>query len=283
MNAFIAYSVDKMKPVDGLNVMKKKIQGYQNGMIELTIYEPAGIEKAPCLIFLHGGAFAFKAAPHHINYVRGYALKTPCKVVVVDYRLLPKYPFPVAVEDCYAAFDWICKNAEALGIDKSRIAIGGDSAGGTLTAAVTQMARDRKAPDICFQMLIYPLTDARMITESVKNFTDTPVVNTKIVEKTLKLYLKNGVYNQIAYASPIEAASFENLPDAYVEVAEFDPLRDEGLKYAEALQKSSINVELNVTEGTIHGFDMAEESEVVHRIVERRIAALKKAFYSSEG
>ena len=283
MNAFIANGVNKMIPVVGVSAKKRKIKGYQNGMIELTIYEPSGIETTPCLIYLHGGAFVFKAAPHHISLAYEYAIKVPCKVVVVDYRLLPKYDFTVAVEDCYAAFEWICTNAESLGIDKNRIAIGGDSSGGTLTAAVTQMARDRKAPDICFQMLIYPFIDAGMKTESMKNFTDTPVLNAKIIEKSKKLYLKKGVYSQRAYATPIEADSCDSFPKTYIEVAEFDPLRDGGLNYAEILQKSGIDVELHITEGTIHGFDMAEESEVVHEIVARRIVALKKAFYPSEG
>lgn len=127
-------------------------------------------------------------------------------------------------------------------------------------------------------MLIYPLTDARMITDSVKNNIDTPVVNSQIVEKTLNLYLKNGVHNKSPYASPIEIDSFESLPNAYIEVAEFDPLHDEGLEYAEALRKNDSKVELNETEGTIHGFDQALESEVVRQCVQRRIAALQKAF-----
>ena len=127
-------------------------------MVELSIYEPRDIGKcAPCLIYLHGGAFALKAAPYHRNLVCEYALQTPCKVIFVDYRLAPKYAFPVGVEDCYAAFEWVAKNAMALEIDSKRIAIGGDSAGGTLAAAVSLMARDRKASGICFQMLIYRL------------------------------------------------------------------------------------------------------------------------------
>jgi len=140
------------------------------------------------------------------------------------------------------------------------------------------MARDRKAPRICFQMLIYPVTDARQITESIKNYTDTPLWNSRLTKKMWKLYLKDGVPDNREYASPMEAMSFENLPDAYVEVSEFDCLRDEGIAYAEALQKSGVNVELNKTIGTIHGFEIAEKSEIVRESVARRIEALKKAF-----
>ncbi|MBU3178347.1 alpha/beta hydrolase [Clostridium estertheticum] len=279
INTLINSSVNKIKPAEGVSATKKKITGYQNGTIELTIYEPKEIEKnAPCLIYLHGGAFALKAAPYHKNLVCEYALKTPCKVIFVDYRLAPKYAFPFGVEDCYAAFEWVCKNVEVLGIDKNRIAIGGDSAGGGLAAAVNLMARDRKAPSICFQMLIYPVTDARQITESIKNYIDTPMWNSKLNEKMWKLYLKDEVHINREYASPMEATSLENLPDSYIEVSEFDCLRDEGINFAEALQKNGIHVELHKTIGTVHGFDIAEKSEIVHQSVERRIEALKKGF-----
>lgn len=280
LNALLAAGANIIKPVDGSRETKKKIKGYLNGGIELTIIEPKEIEKkAPCLIYLHGGAFALKAAPYHKKLACEYALKTPCKVIFVDYRLAPKYAFPVGVEDCYAAFEWVYKNANELGIDNKRIAIGGDSAGGALAAAVSLMARDRKAPGICFQMLIYPVTDARQTTDSIKNYTDTPMWNSKLNEKMWKLYLKNGVDNKREYASPMEAASLENLPDSYVEVSEFDCLRDEGISFAKALQETGIHVELYKSEGTVHGFDIAEKSEIVHQSVTRRIDALKEAFY----
>lgn len=106
MNVLIAFGASRVKPLDGLNVTKHKIKSYQDGEIGLMIYEPKNIAKnAPCLIYLHGGAFAFKAAPYHVSLAQEYALKTPCKVIVVDYRLLPKYPFSFAIEDCYAAFE----------------------------------------------------------------------------------------------------------------------------------------------------------------------------------
>ena len=280
MNTFLKISDNIGKPSEGVVTTKKKIPGYQNGGIEITIFQPKNIDKnAPCLIYLHGGAFVLKAAPYHKILLGEYALKTPCKVIAVDYRLAPKYAFPIGAEDCYAAFDWVCKNTEALGIDKNRIAIGGDSAGGALAAAVSLMARDRKAPCICFQMLVYPVTDAREITETMKNYTDTPVWNSKQNEKMWKLYLKDGVHSHREYASPMEATSFENLPNSYVEVSEFDCLRDEGINFAGALQKSGSNVELYKTVGTVHGFDMVKKSEIVHQSVERRIEALKKAFY----
>jgi len=283
INIFLKISFNKIKTVDGISETKIKIAGYQNGVIELTIYSPKNIgENAPCLIYFHGGAFALKAAPHHKKLIYQYALKTPCKVVFVDYRLAPKYAFPIGVEDCYAAFEWVCKNADILGIDKNRIAVGGDSAGGALAAAVSIMARDRKAPRICFQMLIYPVTDARQITGSIKKYIDTPMWNSKLNKKMWELYLRKGVRSKKEYASPMEAVSLEDLPDAYIEVAEFDCLRDEGINFAKALQNNGIHVELYKTIGTIHGFEIAENSEIVNQSIAKRIEALKAAFKFSD-
>jgi acetyl esterase/lipase len=280
INVYLTKSFHKIKPAEGVLETKKEISGYKNGLIELTIFSPMDIEEnAPCLIYFHGGAFALKAAPYHKNLVCQYALRTPCKVIYVDYRLAPEHAFPVGVEDCYAAFEWVCKNAEMLGIDKNKIAVGGDSAGGALAAAVSLMARNRKAPEICFQMLIYPVTDARQITESMKNYVDTPMWNSKLNKKMWELYLKDGIQGEREYASPMEAASLESLPDTYVEVTEFDCLRDEGINYAEALRKSGNHVELYKTTGTIHGFEIAENSEIINQCIEKRIAALKEAFH----
>lgn len=282
MNGMIATSFNKKKPDKGVREIKKKIPGYQNESIDIIIYEPeesAGI--LPCLIYLHGGAFVLKSAAFHKHLICEYVLRTPCKVVFVDYRLAPKYPFPVGVEDSYAAFKWAYENAEAIAIDPAKIAIGGDSAGGALAAAVCLMARDRKAPKICFQMLIYPVTDARQITESVKEFTDTPLWNGKQNQKMWQLYLGQGIHSEKAYASPMEADSFNNLPAAYIEVAEFDCLRDEGINYAKSLKKGGIPVELNRTRETIHGFDIVEDSEIVKQSLIKRVNALNCGF--SEG
>jgi acetyl esterase/lipase len=279
VNLFLALSFKTVKrPADVLEV-KKKIRGYGNGMIELTVFEPKDIGKnAPCLVYFHGGAFVHKASYLLKLMLCEYALKTPCKVVLVDYRLAPKYPFPVGLEDCYAAYEWVCANADALGVDKNKIAVGGDSAGGALAAAVCLMARDREAAAPCFQMLIYPVTDARQTTESIRQFLDTPLWNAKRNQQMWKLYLKNGVSGSREYASPAEAASLANLPNAYIEVCEFDCLRDEGKDFANSLKKSGVQVELNETAGTVHGFEIAQKSEVVRQCIGRRIQALKKAF-----
>ena len=279
LNGVISTGFNMVKLTEGVKSTKHTIPGYQGSLIDITIYEPNNIKNdAPCLVYLHGGAFILKASPYLKTLVCTYVLKTPCKVVYVDYRLAPKYAFPVGLEDCYAAFEWVHHNAKELGIDKNKIAIGGDSAGGALAAAVNLMALDRNTSTARFQLLIYPVTDARQQTESIRKYIDTPLWNSRQTEKMWKLYLKDEIPDKKEYASPVEAESLENMPAAYIEVAEFDCLRDEGINFAEALQKNGVQVELNKTTGTIHGFEIAESSELVHQIVAKRIEALKKAF-----
>lgn len=283
VNRFLAIAFRMKKIPDNVTVTEMRIPGHGGTSVPIAVFEPNGIGKnAPCLIYFHGGAFYLKAAPYHKYLIGEYAAKTPCKVVFVDYRLVPKYAFPEGLWDCYAAFEWVCGHADDLGIDVDRIAVGGDSAGGALCAAVTQMARDKKAPEIRFQMLIYPVTDARQNTETIRKYTDTPLWDSKANGRMWELYLRDGDFGRRDYASPMEAENLAGLPDAYVEVSEYDCLRDEGILYAEALENGGSRVELNKTEGTVHGFELAEKSEIVQKSVQKRIEALHRAFYPSE-
>lgn len=263
-----------------VKVKKEKIESFDDEKIQIHIVEPhnSNKEKLPCLIYYHGGAFIMPAFPYHIRLVKEYALKTPCKVICVDYRLAPKNPFPIGVKDCFSTLQWVYKSAENLEIDKDKIAVGGDSAGGALAAAITQMSRDKGGPKICFQMLCYPATDIKLDTDSMKKYTDTPNWDANYNIKMWQIYLSRGNKGIIQYAAPMEGISFKNLPDAYVEVAEFDPLRDEGINYAKALEAGGAKVELVDTKGTIHAYDMIAESEITKASERKRINALKKAF-----
>ncbi|MDR1541893.1 MAG: alpha/beta hydrolase [Clostridiales bacterium] len=280
LSFFFGVAFEIIKPIAGIRESKEIIQGYKNGKLRVKIYEPENIkDKAPCLIYFHGGGFTLKAAPYLKRLVYQYALRTPCKVIYADYRLLPKYPFPVGAEDCYSTYEWACENAQRLGIDKERIAVAGDSAGGTLAAAVCLMSRDRKNPaGICFQMLIYPAADARQNTDSIKRYEDAPVWNSDLNRRMWKRYLKNGAGEHPEYASPVLARSFEGLPPAYVEVAEFDCLRDEGAALAECIKGGGAQVELYESLGTIHGYEMAAKSGIVAKSIDRRIDALRRHF-----
>jgi acetyl esterase/lipase len=230
-------------------------------------------------VYFHGGGFALKAAPYHKRLMQAYALGAFCKVVFADYRLTPKHTFPAAFEDCCAAFEWVYANSEKLGIDRDRISIGGDSAGGALAASVCMMLRDRSHPvKIRLQLLVYPVTDAQQNTDSMKRYTDTPLWNSRLNEKMWRMYLNGGEAKRLEFASPAEAKSFNDLPPAYIETAEFDCLHDEGVAFAESLRNGGVEVELFQTEGTVHGYDVVLDSDVTRASIKRRIDALKRSF-----
>ncbi|MBP3377170.1 MAG: alpha/beta hydrolase [Clostridia bacterium] len=268
-----------IKRKDEIEVTSNRIKSYDGAEIEVLLFEPRGIvENSPCLVYYHGGGFFFGAAWYHYKIAKRYALEVGCKLAFVQYRLAPKNPHPTPSEDCYAALKWTFENSSRLGIDKNRIAVGGDSAGGALAAAVCQMARDRGIDMPCFQLLVYPVTDRRMDTESNRKFTDTPMWNSTLSAMMWQGYVQDEKLSNIAYASPMEANSFAGLPDAYVETAEFDCLRDEGVAYADALKAAGVDVVLNETKGTMHGFDAATGATVSKNAVARRIQYMKKMF-----
>ena len=263
-----------------LTVEKKIIPVGSGETIRALLYCPKDAEEdAPCLVYYHGGGFVLPAAPYHYSLAKEYAQGAHCKVLFVDYRLAPKHPFPTAPEDCYAAYSWVLDNARALSIDPSRVAVAGDSAGGQLATVVCLMAKDRGQTMPCGQMLIYPAA-GDVETESVKKYTDTPMCNSKDMEKYGKLYRPDPSVGNNVYASPIEAKSLEGLPAAYIETAEFDCLRDGGILYAERLRQFGVSAELYNTEGTMHGFDIVLDSSIVRECARRRIVFLKQVFTS---
>ena len=173
----------------------------------------------------------------------------------VDYRLAPEHKFPDGPEDCYAAADWAEKNAATIGGDPKRIAVGGDSAGGNLAAVVALMARDRGGPNLAFQLLIYPATDAALDTPSQEQFKDDGYILSK--QDMIWFwghYLNNDDEKKKPYASPAEASNLKHLPPALVITAGFDPLRDEGETYAARLQDAGVKCECTRYEGVTHGF-----------------------------
>lgn len=255
----------------------------RGGNINALLYEPRGCkEPMPAVVYFHGGGFIYKAAPYHYTLVKKYCVQTPCKVLAVDYRLTPSNPFPAAADDCFDALKWTADNADALGIDAGRIAVAGDSAGGNLAASCALRARDTGYPKLIGQMLVYPVTDRRMKTQSMLKYTDTPVWNAKLSRKMWELYLPSENAENIEYASPAEASDFSALPDTYVETAQFDCLHDEGKAYADALAKAGNSVELYETQGTVHGFDMASHSSIVAASLEKRTAFLQRLFYGDK-
>lgn len=261
---------------ESLNIKRETCIAYDGYPIPIEVFSPKEINpNAPCLLFLHGGAFVLPAADHHKKLIIDFALGCSCKVVMADYRLAPRYPYPYGLEDCFSVYRWIEEHAKELSIDPERIAIYGDSAGGALTAGLTHLIRARSQPLPQFQMLIYPVLDARLSTDSMQKYVDTPIWNAKLNAKMWKLYLAE---KKDSYASPNEMTSLEGLPNTYIEVNEFDCLRDEAIEYAKKLQKTGIEVNLVKTEGTVHGFELNYESSYTQMIIGQRIAYIKEQF-----
>lgn len=283
---FLSVAVPFMKPPGyiwrdpELKVQKHKIVSYDGASIETFVMSPAGIsENAPCLIYIHGGGFVLEAVGYHYHNAMRYTKEAACKVVFVKYRLAPKHPHPVFFEDCYAAFCWVYDRAEELGIDRKRIGVGGDSAGATLAVGVCMMARDRAHPGkLCFQMLAYPYLDGRNDSESCRKYTDTPMWNSTLSQRIGPMTRADRGDADYIYYSPVEAESLADLPTAYIETAEFDCLHDDGILYAQLLEKEGIGVELNETKGTMHGFDIVTKAPIAREAVQARIAFMKRCF-----
>jgi len=263
-----------------LDVSRYEITSFDGEKIECFMMSPKNVkDNAPCLIYIHGGGFVLAAAGYHYKNAMRYARDVGCKVMFVNYRLAPQYPHPVFFEDCYAAMCWTYENADALGIDITRLGIGGDSAGSTLAVGVCMMARDRQHPvRFVFQMLPYPYLDARSNSESCKKYTDTPMWNSSLSHRIAPMTKADRSRPDYIYYSPVEAESFDGLPPAYIETAEFDCLHDDGILYAEKLRETGTEVILNETKGTMHGFDIMQKAKITQAALETRIEFMKKHF-----
>ena len=221
----------------------------------------------------------FNAAPHHFALARRFTKELQVKTVFVDYRLAPKYKFPTAPNDCLSVYRWVIANAGELGVDTEKMLVCGDSAGGNLATVLCLMAKDAGLTLPKAQMLLYPFVDRRMNTESYRRYKDTPMCNSKDMEKYLKMYVKNPDATQIPYLSPMEA-SLVGIPPAYIEVAQYDCLRDEGIKYSEALERCGVYTELHEIKAAMHGYDIAKDSGLLNEIMEVRLRFLQKILNS---
>jgi acetyl esterase len=247
--------------------------------VPIRIYTPkAATAPLPALVYFHGGAFVIGDMYLEEHRCLRLAADGGCVVVSVDYRLAPENPFPAGVEDCYCALAWVGANIKDLGVDSDRIAVGGASAGGALAAAVAQMARDRSGVSLVLQLLIYPVIDDRMETASMKAFSTTPVWNSGSNAQMWDHYL--GVKRDYVsnYAAPGRATDLADLPPAYVMTAEFDPLRDEGIAYAQRLLQAGVSAELHCFAGAVHGFDLiAPGTAIARRAVDEQVAVVTRA------
>lgn len=281
-NVFLPAALHFTKLPEGAAQKSRWIAGYRGLKFKVDIFEPSETkEKLPCLIYAHGGAFSYKASAYHKKLACIYAKKADCRVYFPDYHLTPAYPYPAAYEDVLALYRYITENSEKTGIDPERIGVAGDSAGGSIAALLCNHYERENLKRPCLQMLVYPLTDISMETDSMKRFSDTPLWNAKNNRRMWSYYCKD-LKSQDAYAaSPMYDALPQYIPDTYIETAEYDCLHDEGILYGRKLQKAGANVEINETKGTIHGYDSALGSKIAVRNIKKRISFLRKGFHSA--
>lgn len=282
INAFAWLTCLFVRPPTDIERKKYQIAGYQGESIGVTVYRPKRLSQAiPCLVYCHGGAFMMREFFAMHKMAAWYAKNAGIAVAFVHYRLAPAWPFPYGVEDAYQALLWCHDQADMLSIDPERIAVGGDSAGGGLAAALALMSRDRGGPSLRLQMLIYPALDDRLQTWSSRNLTDVPGWNAHLNAQMWPIYLANGDFGHREYAAPARAEDVSNLPPAFIETEEFDCLRDEGDAYARRLQAANVPVEHHPLKGTFHGYDSITGSQVTQSALSARCRALRAAFARS--
>ena len=267
------------KPPQGLSRETVRLESTTAGTTQALLLRPADLPAgAPVLVYFHGGAFAMTYGALHIHMCQRYALAAQCLVLFVDYRLAPRNPWPAGFDDCYDSLLWVLQRAAELGVDASRIVVGGDSAGGALAAGVAQKACDNGIA-LAGQMLLYPVLDSNCETASAREFDDTPIWNGVSNRRMWRAYLGTGdPLRPPPYAAPGLRQDLDSLPPAYVETAEFDPLRDEGADYAQRLATAGVPLQLNATSGTIHGYDFAQDNPLVLQALQQRTAFLHSCF-----
>jgi acetyl esterase len=249
------------------------------GEIGVRVYTPEGKGPFPALMFFHGGGWVVGDLDTHDPLCRALTNGARCVTVAVDYRLAPEHKFPAAADDCYAASQWVARNASEIGVNPAHLALGGDSAGGNLAAAVSLMARDHKDLHVGYQLLMYPALDASLQTKSMADFAEGYLLTRADMVWFWGHYLRADADRSNPYACPAAAKDLSGLPPAMVITAEFDPLGDEGEAYARRLQEAHVRVALKRYEGVTHGFmSMATIVDQGRKAIDDAASHLRAAF-----
>jgi acetyl esterase len=253
------------------------------GDVAVRLYRPrdtAAPDVLPAMVFFHGGGWLLGNLDSHDVVCRRFANAAKCRVISVDYRMAPEYTFPAAVDDCAAATRWVFDNAAELGVDPARVAVGGDSAGGNLAAVMALMARDGRIPPLAFQLLIYPATDMQLVSRSSQAFPSGVPLTTPTMQWFIDNYLRKPADAFDWRASPLRAPSVGGTAQALVLTCGYDPLCDEGVAYAQRLEREGVRVaHIHLSDQT-HGFmSMGRIIRAADVAIDMMAAALKKALW----
>lgn len=256
------------------DVKEKKltVKSADGKKIKVIFYESKGgsDKKQPCLVYFHGGAFVYPAIWHHYRCARLYAANG-VKVALVDYRLAPRFKYPMGADDCFAAYEYVVDNADSLGVRADGLILGGDSAGGFFVLTTLKRAFDAGLPLPKALMMIYPVVDSDTDNYSMSHYDDVPIWNSRANAKMWK-YFSEGY----CPVSPFDWTCYRSVKHVYVETAEYDCLRDRAIEFATKLKGECDDVVLHCTKGTVHGYDAVFDSEITRESVLKRLDLLKK-------
>ncbi len=274
------YVATTWRPVTGVEVDRHTVTTSDGASLDLTWYHTPASRPGSAVLYLHGGGMIFGL--EHLGRVydlavRDYVATSGVPMLMVDYRIAPEHPHPTPVEDCYAALRWLADNAAALGVDSTRIAMMGDSAGGGLAAAVCLLARDRGGPSVAAQLLIYPMLDDRaqvpdpqLLPFLTWNYDD------NITGWGALLGESAGGASVSPYAAPARATDLTGLPATYIDVGDLDIFRNENIAYARRLSDAGVPTELHVHPGCPHAFEaLARSADVSQRAIADRLRRLR--------
>lgn len=270
-------------PAEIGRVEDRQISGAE-GDIRARIYWPdTDATDLPIFVFIHGGGFVIGSVESRDPQCRLICRDTPCIVVSLDYRLAPEHPFPAAPDDCWAALQWVSENAPALGGDPSRLAVGGESAGGNLAAGLALRARDAGGPALCAQILVYPVTDM-FFEQGLPSYAfldEDYFLTREQMQWYYACYAPGMTETDDVLLSPCKAGDLSGLPFAQIVTAEFDPLRDDGKHYGELLAEAGVPVEYTCMAGMIHGYwHYGKLIDASGEALQLSIDALQRAFKS---
>lgn len=280
----LAAMKEQQPTIEGVMTEERMLPGPENSPdVLVRIYQPAyRPDTLPALIWIHGGGYVLGNIESDDLGMKQLVKAVECVIVSVEYRLAPEHPFPAPLEDCYAALKWLAAHTGELGVNASRIAIGGASAGGGLTAGLALMARDRKEVQLCFQLLIYPMIDDRNLTQASETVPDTFIWSRESNLIGWRSYLGHepGGEDVSPYAAPFRATDLSGLPPAYISVGDLDLFLHENITYAQRLLEAGVPTELHVYPGAFHAFDgTAPTADVSQRMIAERNHMLKRILH----